>query len=133
VSLASGIGYKIWEDKGDAPFPRVSLVARGGVGGAREFGGNRNEIIPEVGILGLTADFKLSEKITAYANTEYFPSGKDWDWDNFRSTSRAGVSIAVDPELKMNLRLGIEHRHDSETRSELANVFEYFVVLGFSF
>jgi hypothetical protein len=132
-SLATGVGYTVWKDSDKDPFPRITLVARGGVGGAREFGSDRNEIIPEVGIVGLTADAKFSDRVSAYASTEYFPSGRRWDWDNFRSVSRAGLNFTIDPELKMNLRTGIEHRHDSEARGDFANIIEYFVVLGFAF
>ena len=126
VSAATGMGYQfIKSDK-------MTMVGSVGVGGAREFNGE-NAIIPEVGILALRLDYKINEKTTLYANSEYYPNGRRWDWDNFHAVSRAGVTFNVDPELKMTLKVGVVHRHESDVPTDRANTLDYFMTLGFAF
>lgn len=126
VSASTGIGYTFLKNE------KWQVSGRLGVGGAREINGE-NALIPEVGIFAVSMDYKINDKSSLYANTEFYPSGRHWDWDNFRATSRAGMNFIVDPELKMTLRLGVEHRHDSDVLAERANTVDYFVVLGFAF
>jgi len=126
VHAATGVGYVIKKTE------KLSLVGRVGVGGYREINGE-NALIPEVGVASLSLDYKLSDKTSTYAHTEFYPSGRNWDWDEFRATSRAGLQWVIDPKLQATLRLGVEHRHDSVAPGDRANVFDYFLVLGFSF
>jgi len=124
VSAAGGLGYVIEQND------KLKLVGRVGAGIAREINGD-NAIIPEAGIVALSADYKINDKWNAYANAEFFPSGKTWG--DYRTITRAGFNLVVDPELKMNLRLGTEYRFDSTVRSDSTNALDYFAVLGFSF
>lgn len=124
VSAAGGLGYVIEQND------KLKLVGRVGAGIAREINGD-NAIIPEAGILALNADYKINDKWNAYANAEFFPNGKTWG--DYRTVTRAGFNLVVDPELKMNLRLGTEYRFDSTVRSDSTNALDYFAVLGFSF
>lgn len=126
LHASTGLGYTFVKTD------NWTLTGRLGAGGRREINGE-NAILPEVGIFVMTLDYKFSDKTSAYANTEFYPSGRHWDWDNFRSVSRAGMNFIVDPELKMSLRLGVEHRHDSDQMADRANVLDYFVTLGFAF
>ncbi len=126
VSAATGLGYNFIKNN------KMILTGRLGVGGSREFNGE-NALIPEVGILGFSLDYKLSERSTLNATTEYYPSGRHWDWDDYRAVSRAKLVYTVDPELKMTLQVGVEHRFDSEVASDRTNAVDYFVTLGFAF
>lgn len=124
VSAAGGLGYVIEQNE------KLKLVGRVGAGLAREINGD-NAVIPEAGIVALSADYKINDKWNAYANAEFFPNGKTWG--DYRTVTRAGFNLVVDPELKMNLRLGTEYRFDSTVRSDSTNALDYFAVLGFSF
>lgn len=124
LHASTGVGYIIFKD------PNTTLAGRLGVGGSREFGGEfENAIIPELGIAAVQLDHKLSEKATMYSTLEYYPNMRETD--DFRTVARAGLQWQVDPELKMTLRLGVEHRYDSLASSQ--NVVDYFLVLGFAF
>ena len=124
VSAAGGLGYVF--EKND----KWNVVGRLGAGLAREINGD-NAIIPEVGIAAFSVDYKINDKWTAYANSEYFPDSKTWG--DYRTISRAGFNLVIDPELKMNLRLGTEYRFDSDAPTDRASVLDYFAVLGFAF
>lgn len=126
LHAGTGLGYTFVKSD------KWNLSGSLGAGGRREINGE-NAIIPEVGILGFHLDYKFSDKTSAYAHTEFYPSGRHWDWDNFRTYSKAGMSFIVDPELKMSLRLGVEHRYDSDVASDRTNAVDYFVTLGFAF
>lgn len=127
VSLATGVGYNFVQEE------KFKLTGRLGVGGYRDIKGVDNNLIPQTGIFALSMDYAFAKDANLYANTEYNPSGRSWDWDNFRAVSRAGVQFVVDPELKASLRLGVEHRHDSEAPAARNNALDYSVTLGFAF
>jgi len=126
ISAATGVGYRVYQDK------ELTILSRVGLGAAREINGE-NALLPEVGIVAFSLDYKMNDKTSLYANSEFYPSGKHIDVDDFRAVSRAGINWLVDPELKMNLRLGVEHRHESNAPSGRNNVLDYFLVLGFAF
>jgi hypothetical protein len=124
VGASMGFGY-VFEKS-----PKLSLVGRVGVGGSRELNGE-NAVTPELGIVGLSADYKFNEQTSTYANVEYFPNQRDTD--DFRTILRAGVQTLLDKATNMNLRLGIEHRYDNALASDQAGKLDYFMVLGFAF
>ena len=100
------------------------------MGGAREINGE-NALIPELGIFAVDANYKISDRSSLYGNFEYYPDMRKQG--QFRSVTRAGWQVVIDPELKMNLRTGFEHRYDSRAASKNASVVDYFAVVGFSF
>ena len=126
LSAAAGAGYRLYKDED------LTITGRVGIGLAREINGE-NALLPEVGIGVFSLDYKISPKANLYANSEFYPSGKHVDFDDFRAVNRFGINWQVDPELKMNLRLGVEHRHESNAPAGRNNVVDYFLVLGFAF
>jgi len=124
IGASAGLGYTITKTE------KTTIVGRLGVGGHRDINGE-NAIIPELGILGFDATYKLSDRSSLYGNFEYYPDLKDNG--EFRSVTRAGWQMLIDPELKLNLRLGFEHRYDSRAASNQASVLDYYAVLGFQF
>ena len=126
LHASTGIGYVIIKDAS------TTLAGRVGVGGSREFGGDyENAITQELGIAAVQLDHRFNDKTSMYATFEYYPNMRETE--DFRTVSRAGLQWVVDPELKMSLRMGVEHRYDSLADAESANVVDYFIVLGFAF
>ncbi len=126
VQLATGLGYRIYQDK------ELTINSRFGLGGVTEIGGD-NTIVPNVAIAAFSLDYKISAKTSLYANTEIYPRGRHLDTDDYFAVSRAGINWQIDPESQMNLRLGVEHRHDSNATADRSNTIDYFLVLGFAF
>lgn len=103
---------------------------RGGVGTIREWGGDRNEFIPETQVGGdfelvLTQSSKLSATLDYYSEFD--------DFSRYRVRGRASIDIMLDPELNMLLRLGVIDRYDSHPLRSKKNDLDYFVSLLFQF
>lgn len=123
VTASTGVGY-IFEKS-----EKWDIIGRLGVGARYDFDGS-HDIVPEVGIVNLSADYRFSKRTSAYANFEYFPD--TWN-SEFRSILRAGLQTVLDEVNKVNLRLGMEHRYDSTAPGERNNTLDYFAVIGFAF
>ncbi|MDX2119408.1 MAG: DUF481 domain-containing protein [Planctomycetota bacterium] len=114
----------------------TSLRGRAGLGVTREFGSERNQVLPEA-LFGIELTHKLSERSKLYANSEILPNLADFP--EHRIESNAGYELLVDPQTHMNIKFGITHRYNTDpgqrddgTRSK-ANDLEYFVTLGWDF
>lgn len=110
---------------------KTTLKLRAGLGFSKEIGGSRNEIIPE---LNLGADFshQLTERQRIFASFDYYPSLLDFS--EFRTVGKAGWEILVDPEVNMTLKLGIEHRHQSDPGvGKKKNDIDYFALIAWTF
>lgn len=124
VSGAAGLGYEFVQDE------RTTLIGRVGLGASREFGGEANDTVPE-GVLGADFNHKVNDRNSLFANVDYFPDLSEFG--EFRTVSKAGWETIVDPETKLNLKLGIEHRYDSDPGDAEASEVDYFVTLGWTF
>lgn len=124
VSGAAGVGYEFIQND------KTTLVGRVGLGASREIGGASNEIVPE-GVLGADFTHKLNDRNSLFANVDYYPDLSEFG--EFRTVSKAGWETIVDPETKLNLKLGIEHRYDSDPGDSEASEIDYFVTLGWTF
>lgn len=110
---------------------KTMLRLRAGAGITREFGGERNEIIPEA-LFGADFSQKLTERQSIFANFEYLPSLKSFN--EYRTNTKAGYEILIDPDTRMSLKAGAEHRYDSEPGDDKKkDDFEYFLMLVWSF
>lgn len=104
---------------------------RAGAGLTREFGGSRNDIIPEA-LAGFDFTHKFDERQSIFVNYEYLPSLKQFP--DYRMNAKAGYEIVVDPSSNMTLRLGVEDRYNSDPGSDRKkNDFEYFALLAWAF
>ncbi len=110
---------------------RTLLRLLAGAGITREFGGERNDIIPEA-LFGADFRHKLTERQSVFTNFEYLPSLKNFS--EYRTNTKAGYEIIIDPDTKMSLKAGIEHRYNSEPGADKKkNDIEYFLMLAWAF
>lgn len=126
ASLFLGPSYRIFDDD------RTLLRLRTGIGFTHEFGKEaRNELIPELD-LGVDFEHKLTERQKVFVTFDYFPSLQDFS--EFRTDTKAGWEIVIDPEVNMSLKLGVNHRHNSEPgEGKKPNDLEYFAMIGWTF
>lgn len=125
TSLYAGPSYTFIKSE------RTTLRGRAGLGLTKEYGGSRNEIIPE-GLLGLDWNHKLDDRQSVYATLEWLPSLSDWP--DYRVNATAGYQIVVDPTSNMLLKLGVVDRYNSNPGEDIKkNDIEYFILLGWEF
>lgn len=125
LTLGTGLGYAFIEDD------KTTLIGRVGAGASKRWGGADENWTPE-GILGIDLDHKLSERTSIYAHVTYLPDISQLT--QYRVNSSAGVKIAVDPELGLNLHAGFEDRYDSNPGpGSQRNDIDYFLMLGWKF
>lgn len=125
LTLGTGLGYAFIEDE------KTTLIGRVGAGASKRWGGADESWTPE-GILGIDLEHKLSERTSVYAHVTYLPDISQIT--QYRVNSSAGVKIAVDPELGLNLHAGFEDRYDSNPGpGSQRNDIDYFLMLGWKF
>lgn len=109
---------------------RTGLKFRVGAGGSREFGGRRRDVQPEM-LVGMDVEHRLSARSRLYSTLEAIPDLSDWP--DGRLEARAGYEVLLDPESRMNLKLGVVDRYATDPGSAERNDVEYFITLGWSF
>lgn len=125
LSAFGGVGYEFITNE------KTTLVGRVGLGGSYEIGGMDEDFKPE-GLLGLDFSHQLTANQKLKASTEFYPDLSDTS--EFRMINRAGWEIMVDPETNMFLRVGAEHRHDSDPGAGFKNNdLDYYLTLGWNF
>ncbi len=125
VSAIAGPGYALVRDD------VTTIKLRTGIGASREFGGGRNEIVPELD-LGADAKHQLTERQSIFITHDTYPSVEDLA--DLRMVTKAGWEILVDPEVNLLFTLGVEHRHQSQPGEGFRkNDLDYYAVLGWSF
>lgn len=125
LSGFAGVGYEFIEND------KTTLIGRVGFGGSYEIGGMDEEFKPEA-MFGLDLTHKITDNQRLTASTEFYPDLSDLN--EFRMINRAGWEITVDPETNMFLRLGAEHRHDSDPGTGFKhNDLDYYLTLGWDF
>jgi putative salt-induced outer membrane protein YdiY len=126
ITLGNGIGYAFIDDD------TTLLVGRAGIGVRREFGGSNDDWTPE-GIFGADLSHKLTERQKITASIDYYPSLEDF-MDDYRIVTKAAWEVLVDPEIKMSLKVGAEHRYDNTPGPNTKrNDLDYFALLVWSF
>ncbi len=125
ISGFLGVGYEFIKRE------KTTLVGRAGIGGSQEIGGDDEGFHPEA-LLGLDFGHKINERQKLVASTDFYPSLDDMG--EFRWVNKAAWEVTVDPETNMFLRVGAEHRHDSDPGEGFKqNDLNYFLTLGWSF
>lgn len=109
----------------------TTLRLRAGAGISYEIGGADNEIVPEA-LFGVDFAHKLTKNSQIFLNHEFLPSLKNFS--DFRTVTKGGYEVLLDPESKMSLKLGAEHRHDSEPGpDQKKNDLDYFALIAWNF
>lgn len=125
VQLSAGLGYKFINSD------TTKLLGRFGLGATKEFGGSRNEWIPE-GVLGVDFTHQFDERQSIFFTVEYYPSLSDFP--DYRLLARAGYQIVIDPKSGAVLKIGAENRYDSAVGGgKKKNDLDYFMTLGWTF
>lgn len=120
-----GVGYQFIQRDG------TTLVGRSGLGGSQEIGGPNEGFTPEA-FLGADLSHQLTRRQKLTASTDFFPSLDEAG--EFRWVNAAAWEISIDPETNMFLRLGAQHRHDSDPGAGFKNNdLDYYLTLGWSF
>ncbi|TVQ77998.1 MAG: DUF481 domain-containing protein [Phycisphaeraceae bacterium] len=124
VSLFGGVGYRLIENE------TTTLRVRAGAGASREFGGGNDAWEPE-GLIGFDLAHQLAknQRITAYGTL--FPSLDDFG--EFRSVSGAAYEIDLTDNGDLALRLGAEHRYDTQPGDAKRSDLDYFARVVFKF
>lgn len=126
VTVGNGIGYAFIDDD------KTQLIGRAGLGVRREFGSTDDDWTPEA-IFGVDFSHKLTERQKITASIDYFPALDDF-MDDYRTVTKAAWEVLVDPEVKMSLKIGAEHRYDNVVGPGIEHTdVDYFALLVWSF
>ena len=126
LSAFGGVGYAFVKTD------KTLFNGRAGLGLNKELGGdNRSGITPEAD-LGLDFSEQLTKRQKLYATTDLYPSLRDVP--QFRWVTKAGWEILVDPETNMSLKIGVEHRYNSNPGGGIKhNDLDYFLTIVWTF
>lgn len=119
-----GFGYRFINT------PSTVLRGRLGFGFARDFGGLDDDYNPEV-ITGLELSHRFTDRQLLVASAEVFPEVDAFD--DFRSILRAEWQLRLENSKDVFLRIGAEHRYDTDSPAEKRSDLDYFVRLVFGF
>lgn len=100
-----GLGYKLI-DRDD-----LRVVLRAGAGAVREFGGERDEWIPEA-LAGADVDWEISERHALEASFRYLPDLDEGG--EFRTLTDVGWVMGLDVEKGLSLTAGLAHEYQSQ-------------------
>ncbi|MEO1009292.1 MAG: DUF481 domain-containing protein [Planctomycetota bacterium] len=131
LQLFGGVGYEILKERSllDGGTDKADLRGRAGAGATREFGGVDNSWRPEA-LIGIEFDWMINERSSFDAYSNFFPALDDLD---ARIESGANYDILLSEEDSLTLRLGVEHRYDTEPGDANRSDFEYYILLVYEF
>lgn len=105
VSANAGVGYELIDRE------KMQLTLRAGLGFAKEFGSQRNEIIPE-GLLGADFNWDYAENQSLFATTRIYPDLSESG--EFRSYSTAGWKLDIDKDDGLSFTINLIHEYISD-------------------
>lgn len=109
---------------------KTRLTTSLGAGFSREFGSSNDDLNPEL-ITGIEFSHKLTNSQTLAVTAELYPDLQRFG--EFRSVIRPTWNIKLDTKTDLSLRIGFEHRYESETNLEKHSDLDYFAALVVSF
>lgn len=125
VGLSGGVGYRAI-DRED-----IELILRAGVGFTREFGSDRNELIPE-GLFGYDFRWDLDDRQGLESTFRYYPDLSDLG--EFRTVTTLGWHYALDIKDGLELTAGLLHEYQSEVDAGIEQSdLRLYAGVGFDF
>lgn len=125
IASHGGVGYRLINEDDFKLTPRV------GIGAAKEFLSDRNEIIPE-GLAGLDLEWNITENQSLVASTYYYPYLDDLG--EYRWINTAGWNIRIDQADGLSVTIGFLHEYESDPDPGIdQNDFRLFGGLTFDF
>lgn len=120
VNVNSGLGYQVLDEDW------VKLLTRFGAGASREFGGPRDEWVPEAQF-GIDYEQQISKTQKFYAKMDYFP---EWEnFNNYRILTDMGLEIELNRPSNVSLKLSLTDRFDSSPNGVPPHNTNYSVLL----
>lgn len=105
-----------------------SLLGRFGLAGKQNFGGTADDDFKPEAMLGLDADWILSDKQSLHFTTEFFAGLESVS--EYRNLTKFAWKILIDETWDMNLQLGFDNEHESTVAPGIdKNDFRYRAAL----
>lgn len=121
-----GLGYQFLDDE------TWNVRGRAGIGGNQELGGTMGDEFTTEALLGVEADYTISED-QSIAFTNYLYPSLEAAAD-FRNTTTLDYVIKIDRDKGLSLKLGLANEHDQGTPStSKKNDFTYYASLVWQF
>lgn len=121
-----GAGYQFLDDE------KWNVRGRAGIGGNQEMGGTLGDEFTTEALLGVEADYKISDKQSVSFTNYLYPSLEDFQ--DFRNVTTLDWVIAIDQDKGMDLKIGIANEHDqSAPGGTKKNDFTYYITLVWKF
>ncbi|MEM9347507.1 MAG: DUF481 domain-containing protein [Planctomycetota bacterium] len=121
-----GIGYQFLDDE------KWNVRGRAGIGGNQEMGGTMGDEFTLEALLGVEADYTISENQSIAFTNYLYPSLEDSE--DFRNITTLDYIINIDRDKGLALKLGLANEHDSATPStSKKNDFTYYASLIWQF
>ncbi|MEM9109638.1 MAG: DUF481 domain-containing protein [Planctomycetota bacterium] len=121
-----GIGYQFIDND------RWNVRGRAGIGGNQEMGGTMGDEFTLEALLGIEADYTISENQSIAFTNYLYPSLEDSE--DFRNITTLDYIINIDRDKGLALKLGLANEHDSATPStSKKNDFTYYASLIWQF
>ncbi len=124
IAGTGGVRYEVLKNED------TFILARAGLGAAREFGGDNDGVYPEA-TLGLRASHRLNSRLSLNAYGDYQPDLEDAS--NFRVVAGAALEIALNHDKSMKLKAGFEDTFESQSGNTNPNDIDYYLTLVLSF
>lgn len=110
----------------------LNVRGRAGVGGNQEMGGAQGDEFTPEALLGVEADYKISDNQDISFTNYLYPSLEDGG--EFRNNTTLAYVITIDRDKGLDLKLGLANEHDSNAPStSKKNDFTYFASLVWKF
>lgn len=100
-----GVGYHIFKT------PEFDWSVRGGIGVAKEFGSDRNEIYPEA-LIGTDLEWRITENTKVGGSSYLYPDLSDTG--EFRWVNKAYAATKINQADGLSLMVGILHEYESD-------------------
>ena len=124
LSAGAGLAYRfIGNDD-------TTLRGRLGFGASRDLSGPNQDIVPEL-ITALELNHKINNTQRLIGSVEVFPDATDFS--DFRSVIKAEWQLRLNNDNNLFLRLGAEHRYETNTTRSKRSDLDYFARLVYGF